>query len=333
MATIRVQLNGVAPAYPVVLDIEATGSATADVDYDLATTSLEISDGLEASFDISLIADGLGDDRESVDLAISGAAGAVIGNAATQRLIIAEGNVLPEVSISSSQAGEPRTVVIAADGVVSLEALVEDPNPSDGQLYDWSLTDSALQPAEGYNASTFSFDPSGLAEGLYRVRLNVVDTGNPLQPQVAQRWLRVLTNAPVLDDANDTDGDGVSDQSDGIGDADLDGVADWLDAVDSTALLLRDAGGSAHLQTDPGLTRRLGSAAIAARDHAPLTPAPLAAVGTAAAPADHAPAAASLAATSSAAPAIVFTMAAALPEKPITTQEAFASLEDRKSVV
>ena len=280
VATIRVQLNGVAPAYPVVLDIEATGSATADVDYDLATTSLEISDGLEASFDISLIADGLGDDRESVDLAISGAAGAVIGNAATQRLIIAEGNVLPEVSISSSQAGEPRTVVIAADGVVSLEALVEDPNPSDGQLYDWSLTDSALQPAEGYNASTFSFDPSGLAEGLYRVRLNVVDTGNPLQPQVAQRWLRVLTNAPVLDDANDTDGDGVSDQSDGIGDADLDGVADWLDAVDSTALLLREAGGSAYLQTDPGLTLRLGSTAVAAGDDAAITLADIAAFGS-----------------------------------------------------
>ncbi|MEM9312408.1 MAG: hypothetical protein AAGA34_13280 [Pseudomonadota bacterium] len=57
--------------------------------------------------------------------------------------------------------------------------------------------------------------------------------------------------------------------------------------------------------------------------------APLALALTAAAPADHAPAAASLAATSSAAPAIVFTMAAPLPEKPITTQEAVASLEGR----
>ncbi|MEM7804570.1 MAG: thrombospondin type 3 repeat-containing protein [Pseudomonadota bacterium] len=288
VATIRVQLNGAAPAYPVVLDIQATGSATADVDYDLATTSLEISDGLEASFDISLIADGLGDDGESVDLAISGAAGAAIGNAATQRLLIAEGNVLPEVSISSSQAGEPRTVVVTTDGVVVLEALVDDPNPADGQLYDWSLTDSALQPAEGYNASTFSFDASGVAEGLYRVRLNVVDTGDPLQPQTAQRWLRVLTNPPMLDDANDTDGDGIADQSDGIGDADLDGVADWLDAVDNRALLLREAGDSAYLQTDPGLTLRLGSTAMAAGDDAAITLADIAAFGSNGGPAQAA---------------------------------------------
>ena len=280
VATIRVQLNGTAPVYPVVLQIEASGSAAADVDYELSTTSLEISAGLEASFNISLIADGLADDGESVDLAIRQATGAAIGNAATQRLTIVEGNVLPDVSIASRQAGEPRTVLFATDGVVSLEAVIEDPNAADTQLLDWSMSDPALQPSEGFNSATFSFDPAGLTAGLYRIELRVVDSGDPLQPQVLQRWLRVLAIAPALDDSNDTDGDGIGDLSDGLGDSDLDGVADWLDSVDSAELLLLESGGSAYLQTDPGLVLRLGSTAMAAGDHAAVTLAEIAAFGS-----------------------------------------------------
>lgn len=260
---VDVVLNGNAPEYPVQVDLTVAGSASQGDDYSLSSTTIVIVDGVRGTIQVDTVADAIADDQEDIVLSFAAMQGAVSGGVSARTIRIVEGNILPVVEIAAIQNGQSRTDVVPTDGMVQLEAIVDDPNVADTHVFDWSQSDNALVPSEGFASRIFTFDVNGLSPGLYRTEVVVTDSGDPGQPQSVERWLRVLAAAPVLDMTSDTDGDGLNDQAEGYGDVDLDGVPDWQDANDEGHLLAARAGESNYLQTDSGLSLSLGSTAMA----------------------------------------------------------------------
>jgi hypothetical protein len=268
---VQLELNGVAPTYPVTIELTVSGTATAGEDFNLASTTIVISDGVQGFSSIDIINDALADDQEEIVLSLSSIQGAVAGGTNTQTLRVIEGNILPAIGIAATQNSELRTDVVVTEGPVRLDSIVDDPNASDTFLVDWTGTDNALVSTEGFFSNTFTFDPAGLAPGIYRARISVIDSGDPTRPQTAERWIRVLPAAPLLDDVNDSDGDGIGDQTEGYGDADLDGTPNWQDGTNEGHLLTLRTGETSYLETDTGLALSLGSTAMASGVDAAVT--------------------------------------------------------------
>lgn len=269
--SVLLELSGDAPEYPVIVTLQVSGSATSGVDYDPVSTSVSIGPDNRFELPLQTLADAVAEGTEELVLTMSRVSGGVIG--VNDRFIqqIVEGNVLARVQIDSVQGAQRRSAVFADQGLVTLSAQVSDPNGTDTHLYDWSGTDSDLVASEGPGSPMFTFDPTGLAAGLYSVRLSVIDSGDPLQPILIERWLKVLTTAPALSDSIDTDGDGISDADEGYADADNDGVPAYRDPSDRSDVLLMRTDDASELQTEPGLTLRLGSTAQAAGDQASIS--------------------------------------------------------------
>ena len=110
------------------------------------------------------------------DLAVNYASG-VTGSAALPNPPV---NVAPVVNLLVKQAGTDTLTVNPAAGMVEIQALVSDGNPGDSHAYDWTGTDPALVDTDAVPA-TLSFDPAGLAPGMYAVSVTVTDDGMPAQ--------------------------------------------------------------------------------------------------------------------------------------------------------
>ena len=173
---------------------------------------------------------------------------------------IAEGNVAPRVEIRAQQSGERRSTVFGSDGPVVLTVEIADANPGDVHSVDWSATDARLIPAEGFNDSTFTFDPALATDGVYAVSVAVVDAAGASASE--RLYLRFDATAPTLSASLDSDGDGVDDSAEGFADADGNGVPAWLDPFDEARWIPAATNQRGLLQTESGLTLRPGAAAI-----------------------------------------------------------------------
>ena len=262
-ATLRVYLNGVAPVYPVEIPYSVAGSATQPDDFVLADGVLVITAGTEAELSIDLIDDGMDNEfGETIEIVMGIPTNAAVGSHATHTLTLVEGNLAPIVSLHAVQ-GNAVTVVTQDGGMVVVSATMTDPNPNDGHSYDWSGSDNALVDTDT-TGTTFSFDPSGVPEGVYTVSLQVTDDGMPVLNGEGLLRLRVIATAPTLNTGLDSDGDGVMDADEGSGDEDNDGVSDYVDAISASNVLQGITGTSDSflIETEAGLQIRLGLAAF-----------------------------------------------------------------------
>ena len=257
---VAVTLNGDAPAYPVRIPLSVTGSATPGTDYSLATADLQIDSGRHGFFSIDIADDGPGDDGELIELQLGTPSNAALGPNSRTVASITEGNVAPRVEIRAQQSGDRRSTVFGSDGPVVLTAEIADPNPGDIHSFDWSATDARLIPNEGFNGSTFTFDPTLASDGVYAVSVAVVDAAGASASE--RLFIRIETMAPTLSGSEDSDGDGADDNAEGFADADGNGVPAWLDPFDAARWIPAGPGQSGLLQTEAGLTLRPGAAAI-----------------------------------------------------------------------
>ena len=73
--------------------------------------------------------------------------------------------ILDDAALSSrivlSQGGNSVSVFFADQGTAVLKAQVDSANSTAGYSFVWSQTDVELDPSEGLNSETFSFDPQG----------------------------------------------------------------------------------------------------------------------------------------------------------------------------
>jgi hypothetical protein len=185
---------------------------------------------------------------------------AVAGAASQHSVTIKEENIAPVVSIKIEQSGVVVTTVASDAGEVISTAIVNDLNLDDVHVYDWSQTDNNFASLNGTTSQTFSFDPTGLVEGVYILRLNVTDNGVPTLAHDASALINVIANMPQLT-SSDTDKDGVNDDVEGVGDTDGDRIPDYLDSINIPHQMAANESGSL-MQTENGLSILQGKTAL-----------------------------------------------------------------------
>jgi hypothetical protein len=135
-------------------------------------------------------------------------------------------------------------------------------SPGQSHSFDWSGSDpGAFVPAR-VAAQSYILDPLTLNAGTYALEVSVADDGLPVAHAESRTLLRVVGALPILNAADDSDGDGLDDRSEGAGDGDGDRVPDYLDAIDSPNAMQLATDGRA-IEVSPGLKLRLGETAFA----------------------------------------------------------------------
>ncbi len=286
--TVTAELGGDAVAYPVMVPVTISGTAAAGTDYTVDDGTLEIAGpGRKDTLELT-IASAAPSIEKTIVLTLGTPVNAVPGIVTQHTIKIEPANLPPVVKLHVEQAGQRRATIVPVDGSVAMQLQIDDPNPSDHASVDWTGTDPALVPAEGYHATTFTFDPSGLAAGVYAVRAAVSDDGSPAQHVAVARLIRVVATAPTLSASVDSDGDGIDDATEGLADANENGIDDYLEPDGAAELLLAKTGGRPVLQTEAGLALALGSTAFASGTDAGVTLADVASFGNGGAAASNA---------------------------------------------
>jgi hypothetical protein len=261
----RVILNGEAVAYPVSVPYVVAGSAAIDgSDHDLTDGTAVITEGLEATISFSTLNDGPGEGMEQIIIAMVTPNNAVEGPQSIHTIQLIEGNVAPQVSLNAEQGGnQVRTAVIGADPVTVTPTLI-DPNTGDNHSYDWTATDGRLSDIDSA-VDTYTFSPDDLSPGIYTLHLAVHDGSEGDEASLA---LNLIAAIPDLSDAQDSDGDGIDDASEGITDEDNDGVPDYLDAIASANVLQEQSALSTSylIEGEPSVRLTLGSVALLTQD-------------------------------------------------------------------
>ena len=278
----RVILNGHSPQYPLTVPYLIDSSSTADsADHNLVDGTVVFQAGeTEASINIQLTDDMVVEGNEvlviRLDDMTSNAQDLANGydpinpdiydiNSGAKnrhRITIAETNVAPDVALQLTQNGSNTILVTNSDGLVTLSATITDPNPGDTHTLDWSGSDNQLLDLDGVaDDNTLVFDPATLPAGLYRARVLVSDDSDATD--TATLYFRLVATLPTLG-TDDSDGDGVDDQSEGTVDSDDDGILDYLDNISSSNVLPEqsDQTDSYLLECDPGVRCRLGQHAL-----------------------------------------------------------------------
>ena len=263
-ASFSVILNGAPVTYPVTVPYTVGGTAASDgSDHDAVNGSVVISSpNLEASVNVQLVNDGVGEGAENVVLTMGVPTNAVVGPVTSHTITILEGNVAPSVVLVADQGSGATRIIGRSNGAVTVTASVSDPNVGDTHSYSWDGTDNTLIDTDSVG-ETFTIDPSGLVPGLYNVMVVVSDRTATAQAQLV---LKVVSTLPSLSVA-DTDSDGVGDNVEGAGDNDSDGIPNYLDSATMARNVLQQelANDRAFLvETESGLVISLGQIAFQA---------------------------------------------------------------------
>ncbi|WP_253819309.1 beta strand repeat-containing protein [Vibrio coralliilyticus] len=166
--------------------------------------------------------------------------------------------ILDDAALSSrivlSQGGNSVSVFFADQGTAVLKAQVDSANSTAGYSFVWSQTDVELDPSEGLNSETFSFDPQGHV-GNHELSVVVTD---PVGTTVTiSRNISIRSALPSLSALTDSDGDGNDDLSEGFGDSNGNGIPDYLDPIQNSSEIYSDS--VHHLAyTETGLLFVLG---------------------------------------------------------------------------
>ena len=249
---LKLNMNGFAPQYPVdiIYDVTVNGVTSQH--------SLSIASGKTAVIDYQLPAAANAGDR--ITFTLKSAVNAVIGANSRHTLTLINTNVAPVVDIEVMQKGVVTKYIHANAGLVTVSAIIHDANQGDSHTVDWSTTDNNIPVS--VSAKTFSFNPSSLNDGHYKIGVKVVDSGlleaeNEIYVQLTNQDF----NPPA---GSDSDHDGVEDALEGDHDDDNDGIPNYLDAIDEQAEMLQMRSGEAGkwvLATQSGLSLRLGNSA------------------------------------------------------------------------
>ncbi|APD87550.1 hypothetical protein BM527_16445 [Alteromonas sp. Mex14] len=256
-ATINVFLNGEAPSYPVNIPYTVAGTSDSS-DHNLTNGTLVITSGTEASISVDISSDVEADGNETLIVTIQPALNTTN---AQHTLTIVEGSVEPALQLSATQSNTRVTTIYPQLGQVDIELTILNKELSDIDFVDWSASSSALNALNVSTVDTaFSFAPNSLDEGLYHVRVSVSEkAGLTGEAEITL----VVNSAPPQLTAEDTDGDGVPDNQEGIGDNDGDGIPNYLDANDecNVQLMGSTTTSSYLIEGDAGACFRIGDTA------------------------------------------------------------------------
>jgi len=247
---VGVYLNGASPTYPVVIGYTVGGTMDAS-DHDLVSGEVTIAAGESTTINFDVLNDSNTEASETLTITLD--------NGASYTLTVSEQNIAPEISYTVTQDGENRSVIEADAGDVVIQAHVSDGNPEDTHTYAWS-NPSGL--GDGDNA-TFTLSSAGLAAGIEKITLTVTDNGEIPLSTSANIYLEVRVALPDLT-SEDTDGDSIPDDLEGLGDDDNDGIPDYLDVPSACNVMPEQAHETQGflVEGDPGVCLRKGSTVV-----------------------------------------------------------------------
>ena len=268
---VRVDLSEAAEFYPVVIPFTLSSrpgavAASVGADFTVSANEIRIEAGTSGEVTLETIADGLNEPTdESIVFNMGQLINARPGNFRTQTVFITERNIQAAVALSADQAGRRTRVVTADGGLVTVSADVTDINVDQQHVYDWSESNNAVFPAPGSQGKFFVFDPSNLTPGFYKLRVAVTNTTGSAVTTRSELQLKVEQTAPPFVQ-EDTDGDGVPDETESYGDDDNDGIQNYYDSNRLARNVLQQQPFRTDkylIQTRPGLSLSLGDTAMA----------------------------------------------------------------------
>lgn len=226
--SVAVTLSGDAPVYPVRIDYRVDGTAT-NADHDLRDGTLEITAGQQGVLNFQVQADSVAENDEDIRIRLVAVDGdAALGPAREHVVTLVERALPPQLAVDVLQEGESRRTVYADRGPVTLLAQGSDAN-GNPLTYRFNAPPRLQGSATG---SWFSFSPGAVEPGAYTIDVTVTDGSAVVTVPVT---IQVRAAAPLLG-AGDQDGDGITDQDEGLGDSDGDGIADWRDPLDGAGV-------------------------------------------------------------------------------------------------
>jgi hypothetical protein len=261
-AKVRVELNGRAVDYPVVVPYFVSGTASNPGDHDAMSSELTIQAGQVADINIDVVRDADTEPDETIVVTLGAVTNAVAGTNTTHTMTVSEQNAPPVVDIFLEQQGRRTSAILNSGGLTGVLSQVFD-DPANDHIFDWSASDGSLFEPLTANDPAYLLDPQGLTKGMYDLRLSVTDDGIPQLQTQAATLVRVDDESPLLTINEDVDGDGESDADEGTGDADGDRIPDYLDSTASTNVLRLNRS-NLQLETATGLRLRLGANTFAA---------------------------------------------------------------------
>jgi len=254
-----IHLNGTSPVYP--LEIPFTVSGTADSgDHDLVDGIIVMESGSDKTVSFNVFPDADIEGTETIIIELSDVLN--IGNKYIHEITIREDNVNPDVDLFTEQDGESRIRVIPTGSDVLVTSRVDHPDPTNEYEFVWTSLDADLADTDNVN-DTFTFDPSGLEIGVYRIRATVTDADDTAFTDSDTLYIQVVDALPSPTEL-DSDGDGVPDVVDGLADSDRDGILDYLDPTPECNVLPQEVAfvDGYMVEGDPGVCLRLGNFSV-----------------------------------------------------------------------
>ena len=256
---IQVLLNGVAPEYPLSVSLNVTGSADTN-DHDLIAHTITFEEGeIKKNIIFQVTNDNQEEGEEQINVNLVGSGNFSNQNQHTTTII--EENAAPLVLLTASQNDVSTLIIDKSSGLVSFNIVVNDPNTEDTHTTKWQFSKNIL-PVSEFDLNS-KIDPFNLLPGIYTVSVDISDNGVPLASTTASLTFRVVDGFPSLSE-QDSDGDGISDLSEGWGDDDQDGQPNYLDTISISNIVNLSVGDGVEflIEADPGLKVVLGERAL-----------------------------------------------------------------------
>ena len=257
---VSVHLNGLSPSYPLVVPYRVEGSADAS-DHNLISGEVVFENNSTEEFiEFDTFEDGIAEGPETVVITLSTTKN--VGNRFSHVVNIVEDNVLPEITLVPSQAGEVRSLILASGGPVTVESLIDHPDPDNRYLYTWVNPEGVLSDTDSVN-TTFTFDPTNIAPGTYQLDIRITDIDDPSFIDTSVLFIQIVDSFPELSD-DDADLDGITDIEEGFFDLDGDAIPAYLDSIDECNVLAEEASSLDRylIEGDPGTCLRIGNFAL-----------------------------------------------------------------------
>ena len=181
------------------------------------------------------------------------------GEVTSQSISLVESNLAPLAALRFEDADDDTRTSFVVNTPVTVVVTARDAN-GDALRYDWSATTSLVAPSD---AATTRFSYTPTATGVFVV---VVGVSDGLATTTVRSSFRVIASDPSASApaGQDSDADGLDDVAERLADGDRDGVPNYLERdEDNAAVLPIDSAELRLISTQPGLSLRLGYAALA----------------------------------------------------------------------
>ncbi|EDY86694.1 cadherin, putative [gamma proteobacterium HTCC5015] len=266
VVNVPIHITGNAVSYPVTVYYSIDG-ATDSSDHDLVAGQIDITSGHVSELTFNTLADTLNEGSESLNIRLTAADGASLSSAVNHQITITDLPAPPRINLLAAQDGHSTRTIYLDQGLVHFSANASDPN-GDTLSHTWTASISGINTISGggSNDDHWEIDPQNLVAGQsINIRLSTHDGRHTAVQSLS---LGIKDSAPLLDAFEDSDGDGIDDAAEGWGDSDGDGIANYLDSTPLSSALQTSTGDfetslQQAIQTDPGLTLKLGSHASA----------------------------------------------------------------------